>query len=79
MLLLNLTTVRHFFVQPHHIFKVCDHEASKSAKMDTDENLITNFTLIVNANKRIPLLFNEFVYTEDPRYNDTVCYQRFCC
>ena len=20
-----------------------------------------------------------FAYTEDPRYNDTVCYQRFCC
>ena len=19
------------------------------------------------------------LYTEDPRYNDTLCYQRFCC
>ena len=41
-----------------------------------------NDVLVIDEHEQITcddnILFS-FEHTEDPRYNDRVCYQRFCC
>ena len=39
------------------------------------ESSSSNITSLVSLRREIEV----GIYTEDPRYNDGVCYQRFCC
>ena len=41
--------------------------------------IIISLTIISDLSSCDFFLFHTKTYTEDPRYNDTVCYQRFCC
>ena len=43
-------------------------------KLDTTNNM--NVFLFISKNE---LEIDVFNVTEDPRYNDSACYQRFCC